>query len=172
MDANWLLRLLDDEVILHQRQRTGRRSGTERLNSDRDGPHRSPIIGAKDVFVTKPWPLFFSLLVLLFVGTLMPGSLKAQVESHFWHALPWSALAHFTLFAAMAMLPVYGTGQSGAWRVVLLGALLAATTESMQSLVPGRYPMLRDGLIDLAGTFAGLALRGLWLARVRQPQRV
>jgi len=121
--------------------------------------------------VTKPWPLFFTLLVLLFIGTLMPGSLKAEVESHFWHALPWSALAHFTLFAAMSMLPVYGSGQAGAWRAVVLGALLAVMTESMQSLVPGRYPLLRDGLIDLAGTFAGLALRGVWLAWGRQLQR-
>jgi VanZ family protein len=134
-------------------------------------PLCSPIIGLKEVFVTKPWRLFFGLLLLLFVGTLMPGDLKAEVESHFWHALSWSAMAHFVLFAAIASVPVYGSGQAGAWRAVLLAVLLAATTESLQSLVPGRHPMVRDVLIDLAGALMGLALRGLWVARTRQPQR-
>jgi VanZ family protein len=121
--------------------------------------------------VTKPWPLFFGLLLLLFVGTLMPGNVKADIESHFWHLLPWSAMAHFVLFAAIAAMPVYGQGQPGAWRTVLLALLLAATTESLQSLVPGRYPLLRDMLIDLAGALLGLGLRGLWVARARQLQR-
>lgn len=120
--------------------------------------------------MTKPWPVFIALLVLLFVGALMPSTLKAQIESHLWDALPWSSVAHFALFAAIAALPVYGSGWAGLWRAVLLAALLAAITEFMQTLVPGRHPLLRDALIDLAGTFTGLALRGLWLARLRQPQ--
>jgi VanZ family protein len=113
----------------------------------------------------------FGLLLALFVGTLMPGNVKAEIESHFWHALSWSALAHLILFAAIASVPVYGSGQAGAWRALLLAMVLAVTTESLQSLVPGRHPMLRDVLIDLTGALMGLALRGLWVARARQLQR-
>jgi hypothetical protein len=120
--------------------------------------------------VTKPWPLFTVLVLLLFVGTLMPGSVKAQVESQLWGVVPWSSVAHFALFAAIAALPVYGSGRGGVLRAVVLALLLATITESMQSMVPGRHPLLRDALIDLAGTFAGLTLRSLWLARMRQTQ--
>ena len=133
-------------------------------------PRCKPIIGTKDESVTKPWPLFTVLVLLLFVGTLMPGSVKAQVESQLWGVVPWSSVAHFALFGAIGALPVYGSGRGGVLRAVLLALLLATITESMQSVVPGRHPLLRDALIDLAGTFAGLTLRSLWLARMRQAQ--
>lgn len=120
--------------------------------------------------MTKPWPLFTCLALLLFVGTLMPGSLKAQIESNLWGAIPWSNMAHFALFAAIAVLPVYGNGRAGVWRAVLVALMLAGATEFLQSLVPGRYPLLHDALIDMAGTCSGLALRSLWLARLRQPR--
>lgn len=120
--------------------------------------------------MTKPWVSFAVLVVLLFMGTLMPGSLKAEIESHLWSELPWSSLAHFAAFSAIAALPVYGNGRAGVWRTFLFAVLLAVTTELLQSLVPGRHPLLRDALIDLAGTTAGLTLRSLWLARTRQPQ--
>jgi len=135
-------------------------------------PLQAPIIAAKDEFVTKPWPLFTCLVVLLFVGTLMPGSLKAQIESNFWGAIPWSSLAHFALFAAIAMPSIYGTGRVGVGRAVSIAILFAGATELLQSLVPGRHPLLHDALIDIAGTMTGLALRSLWLARLRQPQLV
>jgi hypothetical protein len=122
--------------------------------------------------MTKPWPLFTCLALLLFVGTLMPGSLKAQIESNLWGAIPWSNVGHFALFAAIAALPVYGNGRAGVWRAVLIAILFAGATEFLQSLVPGRHPLLHDALIDIAGTMTGLALRSLWLARLRRPQMV
>ena len=94
--------------------------------------------------MTKPWPLFTCLVLLLFVGTLMPGSLKAQIESTLWGAIPWSGLAHFSLFAAMATLSVYGNGRAGVWRAVLVAMLFAGATELLQSLVPGRHPLMHD----------------------------
>jgi VanZ family protein len=122
--------------------------------------------------VTKPWPLFTCLGLSLLVGTLMPGSLKTHIESNLWGAIPWSSLAHFALFAAMATLPVYGNGRAGVWRAVLVAMLFAGATELLQSLVPGRHSLMHDALIDMAGAMTGLALRGLWLARPRAPQMV
>ena len=103
--------------------------------------------------------LFLILIVLLLVGTLMPGSTKAQIESHLWAGLPWSGLAHFVLFAAISGQPVYGKGFNSLWRPVALAAFLATTTEVLQSWIPGRHPLLRDVGIDMCGALAGLALR-------------
>ena len=120
--------------------------------------------------MTKPWSLFTCLGFSLFVGTLMPGSLKAQIESTLWGAVPWSSLAHFALFAAIATVSVYGNGRAGVWRAVFVAMMFAGATELLQSLVPGRHPLMHDALIDMAGCVTGLALRSLWLARLRAPQ--
>jgi VanZ family protein len=108
---------------------------------------------------TPPYHLLGFLVVALLVGTLMPGSTKAEIEGHLWSALPWSTLGHFGLFAAIAALPVYGSGRSTFWRAMLLTLLLAATTESLQHWVPGRHPLVRDALLDLAGALTGCTLQ-------------
>ena len=112
--------------------------------------------------VTPVYRLLGLLVAALFVGTLMPGDLKAQIETQLWHTLPWSAMAHFCLFGAMAALPGYGSGWVGPRRALYLALLLAALTELGQAWVPGRHPLLRDVAIDLSGCVAGLMLRGLW----------
>jgi VanZ family protein len=89
----------------------------------------------------------------------MPGKVKAEIEGHFWSALPWSGMAHFVLFCAIAAVPVYGRGPKVFWAAMLVGLLLAVGTEALQHLVPGRYPTVRDVLIDLAGALAGCALQ-------------
>lgn len=98
----------------------------------------------------------------------MPGDMHSAIESRMWPALPWSALAHFTLFALIAAFPVYGQGRAATLRAIALALLLAAVTELAQSFVPGRHPMLRDAAIDLAGTAFGLmALRPFFTAALR-----
>jgi VanZ family protein len=42
--------------------------------------------------------------------------------------------------------------------VLALAVFLAAATEFVQQFVPGRHPLVRDALIDLAGTITGLLL--------------
>ena len=122
--------------------------------------------------ITGERALFTVLVLTLLVGTLMPGSVKSDIEVRLSSAVPWSALAHFTLFGAIAALPVYGPGLGGTGRALLLAVALAASTELLQSWVPGRHPLMRDALIDLSGALAGLALRSLWLLQARQPQGV
>ena len=103
--------------------------------------------------------LLLLLLLLLFLGTLMPGSVKATIEGKMWHVLPWSGLAHAVLFAAIASLPVYGHGRPMLWRPMLFALFLAGLTEALQTWVPGRHPLLRDVGIDMAGALVGLELR-------------
>jgi hypothetical protein len=99
--------------------------------------------------------LLFVILLLL-VGTTIPGSLKADIEGRMWSGWPWSASAHFVLFGLIAAIPVYGRGRRSVALALTLAVCLALTTELLQGLVPGRHPLLRDALIDLAGTVSGL----------------
>jgi VanZ family protein len=71
---------------------------------------------------------------------------------------PWSASAHFVLFAIIAAIPAYGKGTWNLAPVLGLAVGLAAATEFLQQFVPGRHPLLRDALIDLSGTISGLVL--------------
>jgi hypothetical protein len=109
--------------------------------------------------LTPPFRLFVFLVITLLVGTLMPGSAKAAIEGHFWSGVPWSGMAHFGLFCAIAAVPVYGHGQRAVRNAMLLALVLATGTELLQHFVPGRYPTLRDVSIDLAGALAGCALQ-------------
>jgi hypothetical protein len=98
------------------------------------------------------------LIALLLVGTLMPGALKSQIEGSLWHSIPWSAAAHFCLFGAIAWTAAFG-GRIGFLRALVLAAVLAGLTETLQGFVPGRHPLWRDVGIDMAGAVLGLALR-------------
>ncbi|MCE3271472.1 MAG: hypothetical protein K0S57_1869 [Ramlibacter sp.] len=91
----------------------------------------------------------------------MPNELKADIEGLMWRKLPWSALAHYALFTLIGLCPVYGSGRWAVWRIIVVAVGLAALTELLQSLVPGRHPQLRDVAIDLGGTATALFLRKL-----------
>ena len=110
----------------------------------------------------RPFAALGAAIVLLLVGTTMPGSLKAEIEGQLWSAWPWSASAHFVMFAVIAAIPAYGTGRWWPARVLALAIGLALLTETLQRFVPGRHPLLRDGLIDLAGTATGLLATFVW----------
>ena len=105
----------------------------------------------------RPGLLALAVVVLL-IGTTMPGALKGSIEGELWHGWPWSAFAHFTLFALIAATPAYGEDRWWPFRAAALALALAFITEFLQQFVPGRHPLLRDGLIDLAGTLTGLMI--------------
>lgn len=107
------------------------------------------------------WTLFIVLVLLLVAGTTMPSALMAGIQDRMWDQLPWAKLAHFTLFALIGLCPVYGTGPAAVWRIILVAVALAALTEMLQSLVPGRHPQVRDIVIDLSGTATALLLHRL-----------
>jgi VanZ family protein len=104
------------------------------------------------------WIVFIVLVLLLVAGTTMPNELKTEIEDQMWSKLPWSALAHYILFALIGLCPVYGTGRAAAWRTIGVAVLLATLTELLQSLVPGRHPQFRDVGIDLGGTATALLM--------------
>ena len=119
-------------------------------------------------FLQRARHVVFGVLVLaLVVGTTIPGDMKAGIEGQMWSGIPWSALAHYSLFALIAICPVYGAGWKGRLRAIAIAAVLAITTEVLQNWVPGRHPTVRDTLIDLAGSVTGLVIVALLASRVR-----
>jgi hypothetical protein len=119
----------------------------------------------------RQWLLAWCVAVaLLLAGTTMPGSLKSEIEGQLWHAWPWSASAHFTLFAVIAAIPVYGQVRTWPLRALAVALGLAVLTEWLQGFVPGRHPLLRDVVIDLGGAMAGVVASLVW-PRPKNPRK-
>lgn len=104
------------------------------------------------VWVSSVFLLFFLLFV---IGGLIPGPLRAAIES--WLGLPFSVppVAHFVLFMAMAFFLPW------AWpRLHVVGSLsimlvLGVVVELLQEWIPGRTPSLVDLLLDALGAALG-----------------
>ena len=97
-------------------------------------------------------------VLLLLVGTLMPGAWRGSVEHAVASSLPLSSLAHFVMFAGMALVLA---ARPLAWRVarIVLAALaLALLSEGLQFFAIDRHPRWVDVGIDLAGALAGIGL--------------
>jgi len=102
--------------------------------------------------------LLFLQVVLLLVGTQMPGALRAELEASL-HS-PWglSSWAHFVLFAGLA---AAASTRAMAWpwhRVLLVALGLALLTEGLQFFAIDRHPRWVDVGIDMAGALAGMLL--------------
>ena len=95
-------------------------------------------------------------VLLLLIGTQMPGALRAELEASL-HS-PWglSSWAHFVIFAGMAAV-AYARPMGWSWHRVLLAALcLALVTEGLQFFAIDRHPRWVDVGIDMAGALMGL----------------
>lgn len=96
------------------------------------------------------------LLLVLFVGTLMPGNWKSGTLGLVDSPLDLAGLAHVLLFAGLAfMLPPARWWALRAWHVPALGLGLALLTEGLQFFAVDRHPNLAGVLQDLCGTLLG-----------------
>jgi hypothetical protein len=97
-------------------------------------------------------------VLLLLIGTQMPGAWRAGIVDSLHAPSVVSSLAHFVLFAGMATV-AHAKPLAWPWRRVLLLTLgLALLTEGLQFFAIDRHPRLIDVFIDLAGAIAGLLL--------------
>jgi hypothetical protein len=114
--------------------------------------------------------LLFVQLMLLFVGTQMPGAWRAGLEASL-HS-PWglSSWAHFAIFAGMAFV-AFARPLAWPWHRVLLAALgLALLTEGLQFFAIDRHPRWVDVGIDMAGALTSLAMVRWIAASLRSSQ--
>ena len=97
-------------------------------------------------------------LLALLVGTQMPEAWRSGAVQAL-HAPSWvSSLAHFVLFAGMAMALAARPLAWSVVRIVLAALGLALLTEGLQLFAIDRHPRWIDVGIDLAGALAGMGL--------------
>lgn len=103
-------------------------------------------------------------LVLLFIGTQMPGAMRAGLEASLHSPWGMSSWAHFLIFLGMAAV---ACARPLAWpwhRVLLVALCLALVSEGLQFFAIDRHPRWVDVGIDMAGALTGLGLVR-WIAR-------
>lgn len=103
--------------------------------------------------------LLLILVLLLLLGSQMPGAWRADVVESLHAPGVLSSVAHFVLFCAMALLACV---RPLAWpwgRVLMLALALALVTEGLQFFAIDRHPRWLDVGIDMGGALAGM----VWL---------
>jgi hypothetical protein len=100
------------------------------------------------------------LLLVLIIGTQMPGAWRNGLEQSLHAPFPLSSWAHLVMFASMACLASLPPLAWPLRRVLLVALALGLVTEGLQLLAIDRHAGLDDVAIDMAGTTLGLALAG------------
>ena len=104
------------------------------------------------------WSLVVLLVMLLLVGTQMPGVWRDGIEHRLHVPFPLSSMAHLLLFMLIALSLLV---RPLAWpfsRVLLVALSIALVTEGLQFFAADRHPRLMDIGIDLTGTLLALIL--------------
>lgn len=115
--------------------------------------------------------LLVFLVLLLLLGTQMPGAWRADVIEGLHAPGVLSSVAHFVLFCAMALLACVRPLARPWRRVVSLALALALLTEGLQFFAQDRHPRWLDVGIDMAGAALGVVLAGLSaVAGARKPR--
>lgn len=100
-----------------------------------------------------------SLIIVLFIGTLMPGRWKQSAEQTVDVSINLAGVAHVVLFAAICwLLPRTEWWRIRSWHVLAVGAVLAFVTEGLQFFAIDRHPNLAGVAQNLTGTLIGWAL--------------
>jgi hypothetical protein len=102
--------------------------------------------------------LLIAQVVLLMIGTQMPGSLREAVLLGMNAPSFLSSWAHFGLFAGMALVAYARPLSLSAFRLLLQLLCLALLSEAMQTFALGRHPRWIDVGIDMGGAIVGLTL--------------
>lgn len=95
-------------------------------------------------------------LVLLLVGTQMPGAWRSGIESSLHTPFGLSSAAHFVIFAGMAAV---STVRPLGWtplRVLATALAMALGTEALQFFAIDRHPRWLDVGIDITGACVGV----------------
>jgi hypothetical protein len=103
------------------------------------------------------------LLVLLFVGTLMPGGWKRSAELAVHAPGYLGMVAHVLLFAGICfLLPHARPWEVRGWHVLGVGLALALLTEGLQFFAVDRHPEAAGLLQDMTGAVIGWMLGRRW----------
>ena len=99
------------------------------------------------------------LTVVLFVGTLVPGSWKDAATPPLAMPIDLAVLAHIALFAGICFtIAPAQFWRVRSWQVLLSGLALALLSEGLQFFAIDRHPNLAGVFQDMVGSVVGWVL--------------
>lgn len=99
------------------------------------------------------------------VGTMALWVAEAGIASYTRAAFVLEILANVALFVPVGFLLPFVWSRLRLWQVVLIGGLMSVLIESVQGLMPSRFPTVSDVIANTTGTLIG-ALLALVLLRL------
>lgn len=103
-------------------------------------------------------PASVSAKVTGLVGLVARWVADAGIASYYSSAVVLEFLANVALFVPIGLLLPYAWSRLRLWHVVLIGALLSGLIESVQGLMPSRYPTISDVIANSLGALIGGAI--------------
>lgn len=102
--------------------------------------------------------LLVAQVLLLLIGTLMPGMWRDNTVAALGVPGVVSPVAHYVLFCGMAGVASFAPLRWSLSRVILLGLGLALLSEGLQFLAIDRHPRWLDVGIDMAGVLTAMVM--------------
>lgn len=89
------------------------------------------------------------------VGVMARWVSDAGIAPYYQSAVVFEFLANVALFVPVGLLLPFAWPRLRLWQVVLIGALMSGLIESVQGLMPSRFPTISDVIANSLGTLAG-----------------
>ncbi|PRB59823.1 VanZ family protein [Microbacterium sp. MYb45] len=89
------------------------------------------------------------------VGVMARWVSDAGIAPYYQSAVVFEFLANVALFVPVGFLLPFAWSRLRLWQVVLIGALMSGLIESVQGLMPSRYPTISDVIANSLGSLAG-----------------
>ncbi|WP_262003447.1 VanZ family protein [Microbacterium sp. Mcb102] len=89
------------------------------------------------------------------VGVMARWVSDAGIAPYYQSAVVFEFLANVALFVPVGFLLPLAWSRLRLWQVVLIGALMSGLIESVQGLMPSRFPTISDVIANSLGTLVG-----------------
>ena len=89
------------------------------------------------------------------VGVMARWVSDAGIAPYYQSAVVFEFLANVALFVPVGFLLPFAWSRLRLWQVVLIGALMSGLIESVQGLMPSRFPTISDVIANSLGTLVG-----------------
>ncbi|KJQ55066.1 VanZ family protein [Microbacterium sp. SA39] len=116
-------------------------------------------------------PAAISSRVTGLVGIIARWIAEAGITSYQRAAFVLEILANVALFVPIGLLLLLAWPRLRLWQAVLIGALMSVVIETVQGVMPSRFPTLSDVIANTLGTLIGALIVAfiLYLAGVGRP---
>ncbi|MGW9156972.1 MULTISPECIES: VanZ family protein [unclassified Microbacterium] len=95
------------------------------------------------------------------VGVMARWVSEAGIAPYYQSAVVFEFLANVALFVPVGFLLPFAWSRLRLWQVVLIGALMSGLIESVQGLMPSRFPTISDVIANSLGTLVGGVIAAL-----------